>query len=159
MSDFLPPLPMMPPNPDRFREECGVVGVAGHPDASNLAYLSLYAMQHRGQESCGIASRNSREMHVHRGMGLVNEHGQSSNDHGMTGLMELRWDMGTTLLGYGNNGLVRIGEDEVEWDDPVILWITMVDAGDQTHMVRPDRVDGGNNCHVELVIEGYIFSA
>ncbi len=92
-------------------------------------------------------------------MGLVNEHGQSSNDHGMTGFIELRWDMGTTLLGYGNNGLLRIGEDEVEWDDPVTLWITMVDAGDQTHMVRPDRVDGGNNCRVELVIEGYIFSA
>ncbi len=58
-------------SPDRFREECGVVGVAAIPEASNLAYLSLYAMQHRGQESCGIVSRNSDKMHQHRGMGLV----------------------------------------------------------------------------------------
>ena len=58
-------------SPDRFREECGVVGVASIPEAANLAYLSLYAMQHRGQESCGIVARNSDEMHQHRGMGLV----------------------------------------------------------------------------------------
>ncbi len=56
---------------DKFREECAVVGIASHAEASNLAYLSLYAMQHRGQESCGIVSRNSHEMHVHRGMGYV----------------------------------------------------------------------------------------
>jgi amidophosphoribosyltransferase len=56
---------------DRFREECAVVGVSGHPEASNLAYLSLYAMQHRGQESCGIASRGAKGTHLHRAMGLV----------------------------------------------------------------------------------------
>jgi amidophosphoribosyltransferase len=56
---------------DRFREECGVMGIAGHPEAANLAYLGLYALQHRGQESCGIVSRNASQMHVHRGMGLV----------------------------------------------------------------------------------------
>ena len=63
-----PPLPL-----DRFREECGVVGVAGHPEAANLAYLALYGIQHRGQEACGIVSRDSEDMHVHRGAGLVAE--------------------------------------------------------------------------------------
>jgi amidophosphoribosyltransferase len=57
--------------PDRFHEECGVVGISGHPEAANLAYLGLYALQHRGQESCGIAIRNGRRVQVHRGMGLV----------------------------------------------------------------------------------------
>jgi amidophosphoribosyltransferase len=56
---------------DRFHEECGVVGIYGHPDAANLAYLALYALQHRGQESAGIASSNSQTLLVHRGMGLV----------------------------------------------------------------------------------------
>ncbi|MCS6926111.1 MAG: amidophosphoribosyltransferase, partial [Candidatus Binatia bacterium] len=56
---------------DRFREECGVVGVYGHPEAANLAYLALYALQHRGQESAGIASSNGQTLLVHRGMGLV----------------------------------------------------------------------------------------
>jgi amidophosphoribosyltransferase len=56
---------------DRFRDECGVVGVSGHPQAANLAYLALYAIQHRGQESAGIVARDGGEMHVHRAMGLV----------------------------------------------------------------------------------------
>jgi len=59
------------PGPDRFREACGVVGVSGHPEAANLVYLGLYALQHRGQESAGIISRESGEVHVHKGMGLV----------------------------------------------------------------------------------------
>src|SRR5437867_3394878 len=41
---------------DKFHEECGVVGVFGHPEAATLAYLSLYALQHRGQESAGIVA-------------------------------------------------------------------------------------------------------
>jgi amidophosphoribosyltransferase len=56
---------------DRFHEECGVVGIYGHPEAANLAYLSLYALQHRGQESAGIVSSNGQTLLAHRGMGLV----------------------------------------------------------------------------------------
>ncbi len=56
---------------DRFHEECGVVGIYGHPEAANLAYLALYALQHRGQESAGIASSKGQTLLVHRGMGLV----------------------------------------------------------------------------------------
>ena len=56
---------------DRFHEECGVVGIYGHPEAANLAYLALYALQHRGQESAGIASSNGQTVLLHRGMGLV----------------------------------------------------------------------------------------
>ena len=41
---------------DKLREECGVAAIYGHPEASKLAYLSLYALQHRGQESAGIAA-------------------------------------------------------------------------------------------------------
>jgi amidophosphoribosyltransferase len=72
MTRIAQPLPGRGERVDRFREECGVVGVSGHPEAANLAYLSLYAMQHRGQESCGIASR-AKVTHLHRAMGLVAE--------------------------------------------------------------------------------------
>ena len=41
---------------DKFHEECGVFGVLGRADAANLVYLGLYALQHRGQESAGIAA-------------------------------------------------------------------------------------------------------
>ncbi len=56
---------------DRFHDHCGVFGVHGHEDASHLTYLGLYALQHRGQESCGIVSSNGKEHIAHRAMGLV----------------------------------------------------------------------------------------
>ena len=56
---------------DKLREECGVVGVYGHPEAANLAYLGLYALQHRGQESAGIVSSHKGKLHLETGMGLV----------------------------------------------------------------------------------------
>ncbi len=56
---------------DSFHEECGVFGVFGHPEAANLVYLGLYALQHRGQESAGIVSSNGKSLISHRGMGLV----------------------------------------------------------------------------------------
>jgi amidophosphoribosyltransferase len=56
---------------DRFHEACGVVGIHGHPEAANLTYLALYALQHRGQESAGIVSSNGEGLLVHKGMGLV----------------------------------------------------------------------------------------
>ncbi len=57
--------------PDRFREECGVVGVYDRGEAANLAYLGLYALQHRGQEGAGIASTDGQALISHRGLGLV----------------------------------------------------------------------------------------
>ncbi len=56
---------------DKFHEECGVVGVFGHPEAANLVYLGLYALQHRGQESAGIVSSDEKKVHVELGTGLV----------------------------------------------------------------------------------------
>jgi amidophosphoribosyltransferase len=57
--------------PDKFREECAVMGVYGHPEAANMVYLGLYALQHRGQESSGIVSSDGRGLISHRQMGLV----------------------------------------------------------------------------------------
>jgi len=54
-----------------WREECGVVAVYGHPEAANVAYLGLYALQHRGQESAGIAASDGRTVRCVKGMGYV----------------------------------------------------------------------------------------
>jgi amidophosphoribosyltransferase len=56
---------------DKFHEECGVIAIFGHPEASKLAYLGLYALQHRGQESAGIASSDGEEIHCVKAMGHV----------------------------------------------------------------------------------------
>ncbi len=56
---------------DKLHEECGVVAVFGHPEAANLAYLGLYALQHRGQESAGIASSDGTEVRCVKQMGTI----------------------------------------------------------------------------------------
>jgi amidophosphoribosyltransferase len=52
---------------------CGIVGVYPHKDAAHLACLGLYALQHRGEESSGIITRNSKKVHLHKAMGLVSD--------------------------------------------------------------------------------------
>jgi amidophosphoribosyltransferase len=56
---------------DKFREECGVFGIYGHAEAANHAYLGLYALQHRGQESAGIATSDGLRLQVQKAMGHV----------------------------------------------------------------------------------------
>ena len=58
---------------DKLHEECGVVAIYGHPNAAREAYLSLYALQHRGQESAGIATADGLHLANIKGMGLVSE--------------------------------------------------------------------------------------
>src|SRR5690625_441898 len=56
---------------DKLREECGVFGIFGHPEAANLTYLGLYALQHRGQESAGIAASDGTQVRISKSMGHV----------------------------------------------------------------------------------------
>src|SRR5258708_26741541 len=56
---------------DKFHDECRVIAIYGHPEASKLAYLSLYAMQHRGQESAGICTSDGAKVYTHKSMGHV----------------------------------------------------------------------------------------
>src|SRR6516225_8415564 len=58
---------------DRFHDECGVFGIFGHPEAANMTYLGLHALQHRGQESAGIVTSDGEPLYAHRAMGLVQD--------------------------------------------------------------------------------------
>jgi amidophosphoribosyltransferase len=58
---------------DKPRESCGIFGIHGHPEAARLTYFGLYALQHRGQESAGIAVLQDGEIAAHKGMGLVSD--------------------------------------------------------------------------------------
>ena len=58
---------------DKFKDECGVFGIFGHAEAANLTYLGLYALQHRGQESAGIAAADGTRILASRAMGYVND--------------------------------------------------------------------------------------
>src|SRR5687768_2328966 len=56
---------------DKFKEECGIFGIFGHAEASTLTQLGLFALQHRGQEACGIVSSDGTDLHQFRSQGLV----------------------------------------------------------------------------------------
>src|SRR5436190_15469532 len=56
---------------DKFKDECGVFGIFGHSEAANMTYLGLYALQHRGQESAGIAASDGEQIRLSRAMGYV----------------------------------------------------------------------------------------
>lgn len=56
---------------DKFHEECGIFGIFGHPEASTMTQLGLFALQHRGQEACGIVSSDGTDLYQFRAQGLV----------------------------------------------------------------------------------------
>ena len=58
---------------DKFHDECGVFGIYKHPEASNLTYLGLHALQHRGQEGAGICSSDGKQLYIEKSMGLVTD--------------------------------------------------------------------------------------
>ena len=61
-------------NSDKLREECGIFGISNHSDASALVALGLHALQHRGQEGCGIVSFDGKNYHSEKRQGLVGDH-------------------------------------------------------------------------------------
>ena len=89
---------------DMFREEGGVFGFFGHDEAARLAYLGLYALQHRGQESAGIVSSNGEILHAERGMGHVSDIFQE------TELMRLPGRLAIGHVRYSTAGKVSIDE-------------------------------------------------
>ena len=90
---------------------CGVVGVYGHPDAAQLTYLCLYALQHRGQEGAGIVSSSGTEFKFHRAMGLVSDIFSDVNI-----LHELE---GTIAIGH--NRYSTTGENKIENVQPLVM--------------------------------------
>src|SRR5467141_2332292 len=66
---------------------CGVFGVYGHPNAAELTYYGLYALQHRGQESAGIVTCDGKQFRAHKGMGLVSQVFKGEVLHELSGHM------------------------------------------------------------------------
>ena len=74
---------------DKFHDHCGVFAVYGHSEAAKLAYLGLYALQHRGQESAGIAVSDGESLTCKRGMGHVDEIFPSEVINGLPGYLAI----------------------------------------------------------------------
>lgn len=114
---------------DGFRDECGVAAVFGHPEAARQVFLALYALQHRGQESAGIATADGNSLANIKGMGLVSEiftedvlqklHGEmaightrysTTGDSALLNAQPIRVDSTRGLIAIAHNGnLVNLG--------------------------------------------------
>ena len=101
----------MIPFDERPREACGLFGIHGHPDASKLTYFGLYALQHRGQESAGIAVCQDKTIVGHKGMGLVPdvfEMPHLEQLHGLSAVGHVRYSTtGSSILGNAQPFFVR----------------------------------------------------
>jgi amidophosphoribosyltransferase len=91
------------PDADRLREECGVFGIFGHPEAAAITALGLHALQHRGQEAAGIVAFDGRRFNSERRLGLVGDHfsSRATIDHlpGSAAIGHVRYSTtGETIL-------------------------------------------------------------
>jgi amidophosphoribosyltransferase len=142
-----------------FRDECGVFGVADSDDAANLSYLGLYALQHRGQESAGIATLDDGRFHIEREMGYVADvfdEARLSRLPGRTAIGHVRYaTAGASLLlnaqpivfatGRGplalahNGNLVNAREIRQRLEESGALFTTTSDSEIVLHLVARSR--------------------
>ncbi len=96
---------------------CGIVGIYNHEESAKLAYLSLYAQQHRGQESAGIASFDAGNFHQHKAMGLVADVFNEStlkNIPGKLAIGQVRYSTtGTSVVENAQPFVVRTGRETI----------------------------------------------
>jgi amidophosphoribosyltransferase len=129
---------------DKFREECGVFGIFGHPEASNLAYLGLYALQHRGQESAGITASDGTVVRISKAMGYVNEVFDATTLSKLPGRMAV-----------GHVRYSTAGESRVENAGPLL-----VDSfHGQLAVAHNGNIVNATELRDELVRQGAIFQA
>jgi amidophosphoribosyltransferase len=127
---------------DKFREECGVFGIYGHAEAAKLAYLGLYALQHRGQESAGIATADGVRVRAVRDMGYVNDifDGETL----------------ATLPGYiaiGHTRYSTAGESKLSNAQPIVIDCVHGQVG----VCHNGNIVNANEIRDQLVKQGSIF--
>ena len=145
---------------------CGVFGIFGHPNAAELSYYGLYALQHRGQESAGIVTCDGRKFHVHKGMGLVPQIFDGNVLHRLVGPMgvghtrysttgsshignaqPLTVDCARGQIAVAHNGnLTNASQLREELELRGSIFQTTVDSEIILHLLaQPDAASGGNN--------------
>jgi amidophosphoribosyltransferase len=129
---------------DKFRDECGVFGIFGHPEAANMTYLGLYALQHRGQESAGIAASDGKIVRLSRAMGYVADVFDSRT------LSELPGSMAIGHVRYSTAGESRVANAQ-----PFLIDC----AHGQMAICHNGNLVNAIELHDELVRQGSIFQS
>jgi len=161
---------------DYPKHYCGVFGIYGHPNAAELTYYGLYALQHRGQESAGIVTSDGKQFRVHRGMGLVSQifNGEILHDlvgsmavghtrYSTTGSSHLRNAQPLTVdcargqIAIAHNGnLTNASQLREELESNGSIFQTTVDSEIILHLMAQPTLGGHENNLVQTVrrIEG-----
>jgi amidophosphoribosyltransferase len=127
---------------DKFKDECGIFGIYGHPEAANLTYLGLFALQHRGQESAGIACADGERMRVDRAMGEVAEAFDEASLAKLPG-----------HLAIGHTRYSTAGESKIENAQPFLIDC----AHGQIAVAHNGNLVNAQELRTELVANGAIF--
>jgi amidophosphoribosyltransferase len=127
-----------------YKDECGVFGIFGHPEASNLTYLGLYALQHRGQESAGIVSADGEKLRASRAMGQVAE---AFNEETLAGL--------PGHIAIGHTRYSTAGESKLENAQPFLIDC----AHGQIAVGHNGNIVNARELRDELVRNGSIFQS
>ena len=163
----------MQPYPKHY---CGVFGIFGHPNAAELTYYGLYALQHRGQESAGIVSCDGKQFRVHKGMGLVPQVFTGEILHNLVGPMAvghtrysttgsshvrnaqpLTVDCARGQIAIAHNGnLTNAAQLREELEMRGSIFQTTVDSEIILHLMAQPNLDGHENNLIETIrrIEG-----
>lgn len=163
----------MQPYPKHY---CGVFGIYGHPNAAELTYYGLYALQHRGQESAGIVSSDGKQFRVHKGMGLVSQIFSGDVLHNLVGSVAvghtrysttgsshlrnaqpLTVDCARGQIAIAHNGnLINAAQLREELESKGSIFQTTVDSEIILHLLAQPSLNGHENNLVETIrrIEG-----
>ncbi len=155
---------------------CGVFGIFGHPNAAELTYYGLYALQHRGQESAGIVASDGKQFRVHRGMGLVSQIFNGDVLHNLVGpvavghtrysttgsshirnAQPLTVDCAKGQIAIAHNGnLTNAAQLREELEARGSIFQTTVDSEIILHLMAQPSLNGHGNNLIETVrrIEG-----
>ena len=148
---------------------CGVFGIYGHPNAAELTYYGLYALQHRGQESAGIVTSDGEQFRVHRDMGLVSQVFDAEILHGLTGHMAVGHTRYSTtgsshlrnaqpLTGDSKRGQIAIAHNgnltnaahlREELEERGSIFQTTVDSEIILHLMAQPTLDGHENSLIQ----------
>ncbi len=129
---------------DKMKEYCGVFGVFGNPEAANLTYLGLHALQHRGQESAGIVASDGNQLSFHRSPGLVADIFDEKVLNGLKG------DSAIGHVRYSTAG----GEDPKNIQPLSVRW-----SGGSLALAHNGNLVNADELRTELEAQGAIFQS
>lgn len=142
---------IMDPANDKFKDECGVFGIyVNQPvDVASVTYYGLYALQHRGQESAGIAVANGQEVKIHRGLGLITE---AFNNDNLDYLRSLNGNISIGHVRYSTVGAKTVENAQPLLANTKLGPIAMAHNGNLVNadVIRELLEDGGHVFHTSV---------